>query len=162
PALAQAPHRGSPKGEPTGEAAKDRPSEARRLPADVTTDQTVELAGRTLRFKATAGSIPINNGEGKLQAEIAFIAYAQPDAAGTRPVTFVFNGGPGAASAYMQLGALGPWRLPLDNITPSSPTTLVPNQETWLDFTDLVFVDPVGTGYSRFINTSDEVRKQFW
>jgi carboxypeptidase C (cathepsin A) len=157
PALAQLPQRGASK----GEAAKDQPGEARRLPADVTTDQNVELAGRTLRFKATAGSIPINNGEGQLQAQVAYIAYVQPDVA-ARPVTFVFNGGPGAASAYMQLGALGPWRLPLDNITPSSPTTLVPNQETWLDFTDLVFVDPVGTGYSRFINLSDDVRKQFW
>ena len=83
------------------------------------------------------------------------------DAAG-RPVTFAFNGGPGASSAYLHLGAMGPWRLPLDNLTPSSAPAVVPNPETWLDFTDLVFVDPVGTGYSRFINTSDEVRKQFW
>jgi carboxypeptidase C (cathepsin A) len=163
PSLAQQPQRGAPRGETHNEAARDQPGEARRLPADSTTDQTVELAGRTLRFKAIAGSIPINNLEGKLQAEIAFIAYLQPNAAAaTRPLTFVFNGGPGAASAYMQLGALGPWRLPLDNITPSSSSALVPNQETWLDFTDLVFVDPVGTGYSRFINQSDDLRKQFW
>src|SRR5262249_18468219 len=101
--------------------------------------------------------------EGKLQAEIAYIAYVRPegDAAG-RPITFALNGGPGASSAYLQLGALGPWRLPLDGITPSSPPTVIPNPETWLAFTDLVFVGPVGTGYSRFINTSDEVRKQFW
>src|SRR6266850_199118 len=145
------------------EGAKEQTSEASRLPADASTDQTVELPDRTLRFKATAGSIPINNGEGKLQAEIAYIAYLRPDTeAATRPLTFVFNGGPGAASAYMQLGALGPWRLPLDNVTPSSTPTVIPNPDTWLDFTDLVFVDPVGTGYSRFINTSDEVRKQFW
>src|SRR3954451_1096937 len=142
---------------------KEQSGEAKRLPADVTTDQSIELAGRNLKFKATAGTIPINNGEGKLQAEIAYIAYLSPDAdAAARPLTFVFNGGPGASSAYLQLGALGPWRLPLDNITPSSILALVPNQETWLDFTDLVFVDPVGTGYSRFINTSDDVRKQFW
>jgi carboxypeptidase C (cathepsin A) len=57
---------------------------------------------------------------------------------------------------------MGPWRLPLDNITTSATPTTIPNPDTWLDFTDLVFVDPVGTGYSRFINTSDEVRKQFW
>lgn len=144
-------------------AAKEQSGEARRLPADVTTDHAVELPGRTLRFKATAGSIPINNGEGKLQAEVAYIAYLLPDPGGAaRPLTFVFNGGPGAASAYMQLGALGPWRLPLDGIVPSSAPTLMPNAETWLDFTDLVFVDPVGTGYSRFIATGDEVRKQFW
>ena len=74
----------------------------------------------------------------------------------------MFNGGPGAASAYLQLGAMGPWRLPLDGVVPSSTSTLVPNAETWLDFTDLVFVDPVGTGYSRFIASGDEVRKQFW
>ena len=145
------------------ETAKEQSGEAARLPADVTTDHTLELPDRSLRFRATAGSIPINTLEGKLQAEIAYVAYERPDAeAGSRPVTFVFNGGPGASSAYLQLGAMGPWRLPLDNITPSSPSTTTPNPETWLDFTDLVFVDPVGTGYSRFINTSDEVRKQFW
>jgi carboxypeptidase C (cathepsin A) len=145
------------------ENAKEQSTEAQRLPADVSTDQSVELPDRTLRFKATAGSIPINNGEGKLQAEIAFIAYVRPDAeAAVRPLTFVFNGGPGASSAYMQLGALGPWRLPLDNITPSATPTVIPNPDTWLDFTDLVFVDPVGTGYSRFIATGDDVRKHFW
>src|SRR5947209_1714623 len=138
-------------------------TEAARLPPDVTTDQTVELPGRTLKFKATAGSIPINNGEGKLQAEIAYIAYLRPEGdAASRPITFAINGGPGASSAYLQLGAMGPWRLPLDNITASTAPAVIPNSETWLDFTDIVFVDPVGTGYSRFINTSDEVRKQFW
>ena len=142
---------------------KEQAADAKRLPADVTTEQTVELPDRTLRFKATAGSIPINNGEGKLQAEIAYIAYLRPDAeAIARPLTFVFNGGPGAASAYLQLGAMGPWRLPLDGSTPSTTPATIPNPDTWLDFTDLVFVDPVGTGYSRFIASGDDVRKQFW
>ena len=156
PSVAEPAHRPS-------ESAKEQSTEAKRLPADITTDQTVELPGRTLRFKATAGSIPINNGEGKLQAEIAYIAYVRPESeAAGRPTTFAFNGGPGASSAYLQLGALGPWRLPLDNITPSTSPAVIPNAETWLDFTDIVFVDPVSSGYSRFINTSDEVRKQFW
>lgn len=160
PSSAQAPRRGGPAAAAEA-AAKDPTSEAKRLPADVTTDQAVDLPGRTLRFKATAGSLPINNEDGKVQAEIAFIAYAQPDVPG-RPVTFVFNGGPGAASAYLNIGALGPWRLPLEGITPSAPTTLVPNAETWLDFTDLVFVDPVGSGYSRFVAADSEVRKRIW
>jgi len=142
---------------------KEQQSEAKRLPADVTTDQTIELPDRTLRFKAVAGTIPINNGDGKLQAEIAFVAYLKPDAEpGTRPLTFAVNGGPGASSAYLQLGAMGPWRLPLDNIAPSSTAAIAPNADTWLDFTDLVFVDPAGTGYSKFIASGDEVRKQFW
>src|SRR6267154_2006174 len=160
PSLAQ-PSRRAPAQSATDGGAKEQAGEAKRLPADVTTDQSVEIPGATLRFKATAGSIPINNAEGKLQAEIAYIAYIRPDA-GERPLTFLLNGGPGAASAYLQLGAVGPWRLPLDGISPSTTSALVANSETWLDFTDLVFVDPVGTGYSRFINTSDEVRKQFW
>jgi carboxypeptidase C (cathepsin A) len=160
PSLAQPARRGPPQ-TATESGAKEQAGEARRLPADVTTDQSVEIPSTMLRFKATAGSIPINNLEGKLQAEIAYIAYVRPDA-GERPLTFLFNGGPGASSAYLQLGAIGPWRLPLDGIAPSTTPALVPNSETWLDFTDLVFVDPVGTGYSRFINTGDEVRKQFW
>ena len=152
-----------PRRRPADSAKTNNRAKRRALPADVTTDHTVELPDRTLRFKATAGTIPINNGEGKLQAEIAYIAYVRSEGrSGSRPLTFAINGGPGAASAYLQLGAMGPWRLPLDNITPSSTSDAVPNPETWLDFTDLVFVDPVGTGYSRFIATGDEVRKQFW
>src|SRR5438309_6518227 len=110
------------------ESAKEQSAEANRLPADVTSDQIVELPDRTLRFKATAGSIPINNGEGKLQAEIAYVAYVRGDGdAASRPITFAINGGPGASSAYLQLGAMGPWRLPLDNITPSATPTTIPN-----------------------------------
>jgi len=139
---------------------------ARQLPADSTTDQAVELPGRTLRFKATAGSIPLNNGEdGSLLAEVAYVAYVMDGDAkssSTRPVTFVFNGGPGAASAYLDLGAVGPWRLPFGHLAVSSPPALGPNAETWLDFTDLVFIDPPGTGYSRIAGSSDEARRHFW
>src|SRR5436189_6368035 len=105
PALAQGPRRGG-AAAATDTASKEQPSE-KRLPADVTTDQAVELPGRTLRFKATAGSLPINHEEGKTQAEVAYVAYVQPDVP-ARALTFVFNGGPGAASAYLNIGALGP------------------------------------------------------
>src|SRR5258708_19242140 len=128
--------------------SKEQQSEAIRLPADVTTDHSVELPDRTLRFKAVAGTIPINNGDGKLQAEIAFIAYLKPDAEpATRPLTFAVNGGPGASSAYLQLGAIGPWRLPLEGGSPSSAATITPNADTWLAFTDLVFADPSPSAY---------------
>lgn len=137
-------------------------SAQRQLPADATTDQTIELPGRTLRFKATAGSIPLNNGEdGSLLAEVAYLAYTM-DGDTRRPVTFVFNGGPGAASAYLDLGAIGPWRLPFDRVAISTPPVLRPNAETWLDFTDLVFIDPPGTGYSRIAASGDEARRRFW
>jgi carboxypeptidase C (cathepsin A) len=79
-------------------------------------------------------------------------------------VTFLFNGGPGSASAWLQLGNNGPWRLAInaDQVTPSTSPDLQPNAETWLDFTDLVYIDPVGTGYSRFVATAEDVRKKFY
>lgn len=90
-------------------------------------------------------------------AEMFSVSYlagekdAEPDL--DRPVTFVFNGGPGASSAYLHLGALGPQRVAFDDdgTAPPPPSRLVPNEESWLGFSDLVFIDPIGTGFSRLI-----------
>ncbi|CAO4177476.1 Peptidase S10 [Methylorubrum populi] len=139
--------------------------EGRRLPPDSSTEHSVDLQnGRTLTFTATAGSLALVDEDGKLQSEIAFIAYTKtrkPEEAATRPITFGVNGGPGAASAYLNIGAIGPWRLPTDgaSISPSQATALQPNPATWLDFTDLVFIDPVGTGYSR---AAEGDAKKYW
>lgn len=160
----RAPHgEAAPSGTPNASPSRGAGQSAQRqLPADSTTDQSIELPGRTLRFKATAGSIPLNNAEdGSLLAEVAYVSYTM-DGDARRPVTFVFNGGPGAASAYLDLGAIGPWRLPLDRLAISSPPALRPNAETWLDFTDLVFIDPPGTGYSRIAGSGDDARRRFW
>jgi carboxypeptidase C (cathepsin A) len=139
--------------------------EPRRLPPDSTTKHVLALPGRTLAFTATAGSIRLFDDKSEPQADIAYTAY-QLDGAdlAVRPVTFVFNGGPGSASAWLQLGNAGPWRLDIDAaaVNSSSPPGLQPNAETWLDFTDLVFIDPVGTGYSRFVATGEEVRRRFF
>jgi len=140
-------------------------SEQHRLPPDATTKQTLVLSGRTLNFTATAGSIRLFDDKGEPQADIAYTSY-QLDGAdrATRPVTFLFNGGPGASSAWLQFGDAGPWRLSItgDGAVSSASPDLVPNAETWLDFTDLVFIDPVGTGYSRFVASGDDVRKRFF
>jgi carboxypeptidase C (cathepsin A) len=150
---------GAPPGETGARSTRAQNENSLRLPPDSTTEHAVELPGRSLHFKATAGAIPLNDAEsGSLQAEVAFVSYALDDA--NRPVTFLFNGGPGAASAYLDIGAVGPWRLPLDNISASSTPMLVPNAETWLDFTDLVFIDPVSTGYSHIVANSDNMRRQ--
>jgi carboxypeptidase C (cathepsin A) len=158
PAAAPRPAAASPAA--AGSAAA--PGDSVQLPAESTTEQTIELAGRTLRFKATAGSIPFNktNG-GPLLAEVAYVSYVMPGDA-RRPVTFVFNGGPGAASAYLNIGAIGPWRLPFDRLRVSSAPALQPNAETWLDFTDLVFIDPPGTGYSRILASGEDGERRFW
>jgi len=137
----------------------------RPLPPDSTTEQTLVLPSRTLSFKATAGTIKLTDGKGEEQAEVAYVAYQLDGApAAGRPVAFVFNGGPGAASVWLQLGALGPWRLPMKDgtINPSAAPALVDNDDTWLDFTDLVFVDPPGTGYSRIVASGEEARKRLW
>jgi carboxypeptidase C (cathepsin A) len=171
PPPSQAPSAAAPSGQKAGapggrgNAANASSAEAHRLPPDSVTKQTIALPGRALAFTATAGSIHLFNERGDPQADIAYTAY-QLDGADphSRPVTFFLNGGPGAASAYLQLGATGPWRLPIsaDAAISSAAPDLQPNAETWLDFTDLVFVDPVGTGYSRFVSTDEDVRKRFY
>jgi carboxypeptidase C (cathepsin A) len=137
--------------------------EQHRLPPDATTKQTVTLPDRTLNFTATAGSIRLFNDKGEPEADIAYTAY-QLDSGDptTRPVTFFFNGGPGASSAWLQLGAAGPWRIAFgsEGVSPSSERKA--NAETWLDFSDLVFIDPVGTGFSRFVATGEDVRKKYF
>lgn len=136
-------------------------AEQHRLPPDSTTAHKLVLTGRTLAFTATAGSIRLFDDKGEPQADIAYTAYQLDGAnARTRPVAFFFNGGPGASSAWLQLGTAGPWRVPLNNTTSSAPADPLPNNETWLDFADLVFIDPVGTGYSRFVATGEDARKR--
>lgn len=133
------------------------------LPAARTTQHTLTVAGRTLRFAATAGSVTLADGQGAPQAAVAYVAYTLDGAdAARRPVTFAVNGGPGASSAWLHIGAMGPWRLELSGMAPSMATGLVDNAETWLEFTDLVFIDPVGTGYSLFLATGEELRKRVW
>jgi carboxypeptidase C (cathepsin A) len=160
----------APSGQKPGPSSPSRGSaavsgETRRLPEDSTTNHTITVNGRTLSFTATAGSLRLFNQSGDPQADIAYTAYqldgTEPR---SRPVTFFFNGGPGASSAYLQLGCAGPWRLPIEGegaISSASPE-LKPNAETWLDFTDLVFVDPVDTGYSRFVSGDGDTHKHFF
>jgi carboxypeptidase C (cathepsin A) len=140
-------------------------AEQHRLPPDSTTKQTLALPGRSLAFTATAGSIRLFDDKGEPEADIAYTAYQLEgaDPAG-RPVSFVFNGGPGASSAWLQFGNIGPWRLVItgDAANSSASPDLQPNAETWLDFTDLVFIDPVGTGYSRFVATGEDLRKRLF
>jgi carboxypeptidase C (cathepsin A) len=153
------------------ETPKPPEEEASRLSV---TEHSITINGQVLKYKATAGYLtlseerqdkdekpddsarPAGNPEpeaGKPKARIFFIAYTREDAADTttRPITFAFNGGPGAASVWLHLGELGPRRVKLDQLAPNPgpPYSLVDNDQTWLTDTDLVFIDPVSTGYSR-------------
>src|SRR3954471_17785148 len=110
-----------------------------------------------IRYTATAKWLGRRKQE-KPSAEIFSVSYVADSSDLGRPVTFVFNGGPGASSAYLHVGAVGPQRLdfPADGTLPAMPPRLVQNDESWLAFTDLVFVDPVGTGFSRIIERDAE------
>jgi hypothetical protein len=90
------------------------------------------------------------------------VAYTREPKNAKRPITFVFNGGPGAAAAYLHLGGIGPRAVEVDakGEVQGPPPSLTDNPSTWLDMTDLVFVDPIGTGYSRASDTKDE--EKFW
>ena len=156
PALAQTP--------PVPQAAAEKAEPARLLPPDAVTAHTVGPPDHRLSYTATAGALPLLGGKGETTAHIFFVAYALPDAAQPRPVTFVFNGGPGAASAFLHLAAVGPCVVGFtDNGAEAvRPVQLVDNPDTWLDFTDLVFVDPVGTGYSRSAGGTDEADRAFF
>ncbi len=122
------------------------------------------LAGQKLEFQATAGSLRLFAGPGGAPvAALAYIAFTRPRQEGAeRPVTFVFNGGPGYTAAWLNLGAMGPWRLSMQGeaTNPSAPPVTRDNAETWLAFTDLVFIDPPGTGYG--LIADDDTRKRLW
>ena len=134
---------------------------ARPAASDRTTAHVLRLPDRTLSFNATVSTMRLANPQGAAQAEVVTTAFTLSNPAGPRPVTFVFNGGPGAASAWLNLGAVGPWRIPFSG-APSARPELLDNAETWLDFTDLVFIDPPGTGFSRITATGDDVRRRIW
>ena len=110
-----------------------------------------------IEYTATAEWLVLRKKD-KPSAEIFSVSYVAGIADLDRPVTFVFNGGPGASSAYLHVGAVGPQRVdfPADGTLPPMPPRLVQNDESWLAFTDLVFVDPVGTGFSRIIEKDEK------
>lgn len=117
------------------------------------TDHSLMINGQKVDFTATAGMLSLKDAEGKVTADIFYIAYTKKGVAdpASRPLTFSFNGGPGSSSVWMHLGLLGPKRVKLrdDGFAVPPPYQLVENEFSLLDETDLVFIDPVGTGYSR-------------
>ncbi len=122
-------------------------------PRGAETTATWRAGETTIDYTASAKWIVLRKKD-KPAAEIFSVSYVAKDGDVDRPLTFVFNGGPGASSAYLHMGAVGPQRVhfPADGTLPSMPPRLVQNEESWLAFSDLVFVDPVGTGFSRVID----------
>jgi carboxypeptidase C (cathepsin A) len=166
-AFSQADKEKAPATDPAGNKDKSAASGVEKnalppLPADAHVQQSIDFEGKPLKYTVTVGTLPVRDKEGKTSGDVVFTSYTVEG--GNRPVTFALNGGPGASSVYLNFGAIGPKTLKVGNEgdSPSDPATLNDNPGTWLDFTDLVFIDPVGTGFSRSLVSQDETKKQFY
>ncbi|MGA8638544.1 MAG: peptidase S10 [Candidatus Sulfotelmatobacter sp.] len=129
----------------------------------VATHHQITVDGKLLKYTATAGRLPIKRGDGRIEAEMFYVAYTlDGQDAAKRPLTFAFNGGPGSASIWLHMGALGPKRVVLqpDGFMPPAPYRMEDNPYTLLDKSDLVLIDAIGTGFSRAADS--ELFKKFW
>jgi len=163
-----APQAPSPSPSPSPSASPSSAEKAEKLPdkdePPVLTRHEARIGGRSLKYTVTTGMMPLKTDAGETEAQIFFMAYTadRTGPASQRPLMFSFNGGPGSSSVWLHVGALGPRRVRMldDGRMPVPPYELVDNEESWLDQTDLVFIDPVGTGYSR--PAKPELGKKFW
>ena len=153
------------KGDKSDKGDKDKGQDVLALlPADSVTQHSIQAGAQHLNYTATAGTLTMRDDKGERSALVFYVAYTLQGAqAGTRPVSFFFNGGPGAGTAYLHLGAAGPMAIefPPGNEADGSGAKLKENPDTWLPFTDMVFIDAIGTGWSRPAKTDDAV-KAFW
>lgn len=157
----------APKKDEATNAAPDKKEEAKGAASDKKepkdelseTTNSVTINGVSVKYNATAGTLVIKDEEGKAHVSFFFVAYTRVDAtnAGERPVTFSFNGGPGSSSVWLHLGVLGPRRVFLkeDGSLPPPPFHLIDNNYSLLDESDLVFIDPVSTGFTRAVPGED-------
>jgi carboxypeptidase C (cathepsin A) len=169
PASAAAPDKSAESAKPaeapksdSGEASdKEEHYDVAEVPPVITHHQ-IALNGKILGYTATTGRLPIKRDDGKIEAEMFFVAYTlEGQEAGNRPLTFAFNGGPGSASVWLHMGALGPKRVVLqpNGFMPAAPYRLEDNPDTLLDRSDIVMVDAMSTGYSRAATA--ELTKKF-
>ncbi len=138
----------------------------RLLPGDSVTEHSLDTAAGKLAYTATAGTLAFYDQSGEQSAAVFYTAYVAKDSPSKngdakRPLTFAFNGGPGAASAFLNLGLVGPRIVQMGpNNRDPAQATLIDNPDSWLRFTDLVLIDPIGTGWSRA--ASSDNAKHFW
>ncbi len=146
-----------------GDDAKKAHAEAPQPESSVTQHQAV-IGGKPIRYTATAGTLVLRNGKDEPVATVGYVAYVQRDTAdlARRPITFAYNGGPGSSSVWVHMGALGPRRVVTGDVgsVPPPPYRVVDNAYSLLDKTDLVLIDPVGTGLSRAAGKAQD--KDFW
>jgi carboxypeptidase C (cathepsin A) len=128
------------------------------------TEHTIQLGGQTIAYKATAGTVLLKDDKDKPTASMFYVAYTRNDVKdfSQRPIAFLYNGGPGSSAVWLHMGAFGPVRVVTANAQPTAPAPyqVVSNTDCLLDKTDLVFIDPVGTGFSHAVGKSKD--QDFW
>ena len=151
----QRPERSAP-AKPADDAPQG-PGVLRLLPPDAVSDKEITVGGRKIAYTATAGTLALFDQSGEKTAAVFYTAYISKGAdAARRPLTFAFNGGPGAASVYLNLGLAGPRIVDFGpDGRDGAAAKLVDNPDSWLAFTDLVMIDPIGTGWSRTAKPDD-------
>jgi carboxypeptidase C (cathepsin A) len=151
--------------------AEAKPSAAKAEPETPTpkeeasvTDHTIRMGGQSIAYRAAASTTLLKDEKGEPTALIYSTAYTRSDVKdlSERPLAFLYNGGPGSASVWLHMGAFGPRRVVTDNAaaTPPAPYKIVDNEDSLLDKADLVFIDPVGTGFSHAVGKAQD--KDFW
>jgi len=155
-----------PEGESKKEPEAKSATEATPPPKEESsvTDHSIRMGGETIAYKATAGTILLKDEESKPTASLFYIAYTRSDVKepSQRPLAFVYNGGPGSSSVWLHMGAFGPRRVSTANAepTPPPPYRVVDNANSLIGLADLVFIDPVGTGFSKVVGKGKN--KDFW
>lgn len=141
-------------GPPPGAAPPPQPADQESV-----SEGRVTVGGRRIDYRAVAGTYTMKEEDGKARATFFYAAYTRSGVAdpGARPITFAFNGGPGSSSVWLHMGLLGPRRIQLGDVEtpPPPPYRVIENEYSLLDQTDLVFIDPVSTGYSRAVPGED-------
>jgi carboxypeptidase C (cathepsin A) len=148
-------------------AAADKDKSANELPPlpePVSQHQSVQTSRGVLNYTVTVGTLPVRDEKGKKIGDVVYHSYVLDKGGVSRPVTFAFNGGPGAATVYLNLGAIGPKHVAFgaQGDVPSSSAVLTDNPDTWLGLSDLVFIDAIGTGFSRSYVDDEQSKKYFY
>ena len=151
-----------PQGKP-GDKKEEKTEKPVPEPQESVTQHSIKIDGKTINYTATAATMILKNAEDEAIAEFGYVAYTRDgvENLGKRPVTFAYNGGPGSASIWLHMGAIGPRRVVVnDPDFNETGFTLVDNEYSILDVTDIVMIDPVGTGISRAVGKGEN--KDFW
>ena len=163
PAVAQRPERGARPGAAAADTSKPANSTTPQEDSSAT-EHSITIGGKPVPYRALAATMLLKNDSGQAIGSMYFTAYTRTDTRDLshRPVTFIYNGGPGSSTIWLQMGAFGPRKVVTSDAspTPPAPYTLVDNANSLLDVSDLVFIDPIGTGFSKLVGKG--TGKDFW